>query len=147
MLRKYIAIATSKPWAILMKLDTKKNHNVWTFVHITRRMQFQNVWRSFIKVWVFMQNTFLFATAPVFLYPRNKVVGGGGGVYWNQIVRPSFRLSVCPPICRCHGFRALGRYPYHLESPYHTYGLPWEENIPYWFWGEKIKGQAHWTLK
>ena len=22
---------------------------------------------------------------------------------------------------------------------------PWEEDVPYWFWGQKVKGQAHWT--
>ena len=33
-------------------------------------------------------------------------------------------LTVCPSVCRRNGFRALDSYPYHLESPYHTYGLP-----------------------
>jgi hypothetical protein len=37
-----------------------------------------------------------------------------GGVYWNRVVRPSVDAF---------GFRALDHYPYHLESPYHTYGL------------------------
>jgi hypothetical protein len=31
-----------------------------------------------------------------------------------------------------YGFRALDHYPYHLESPYHTYiNYPCEEDIPY----------------
>jgi hypothetical protein len=32
----------------------------------------------------------------------------------------------CPSVCRRNGFRALERYPYHIESPYHTYRLSME---------------------
>jgi hypothetical protein len=47
------------------------------------------------------------------LYPPQR---NCGWVYWNRVVRPS--------VCRRNGFRALDHYPYHLESPYHTYRLP-----------------------
>jgi hypothetical protein len=48
-------------------------------------------------------------------------MGGGGGY-------TGIGLSVC----RRNGFRALDSYPYHLESPYHTYkDYPWEEDDPY----------------
>jgi hypothetical protein len=30
----------------------------------------------------------------------------------------------CPSVCRRNGFQALDHYPYHLETPYHTYRLP-----------------------
>jgi hypothetical protein len=55
----------------------------------------------------------------IFIPPAMKL-WGGGGVYWNRVVC----LSVHPSVCRRNGFRALEHYPYHLESPYHTYGLP-----------------------
>ena len=42
--------------------------------------------------------------------PTTKLWGGYTGI----------GLSVC----RRNGFRALDHYPYYLESPYHTYGLP-----------------------
>ena len=40
------------------------------------------------------------------LYPPNEV---GGGVYWIHLVRPSVRLSVCPSVCRRHGFRSISQ--------------------------------------
>jgi hypothetical protein len=46
------------------------------------------------------------------------------GIYWNRVVHPSIFLSICPSVCRRNGFRALEHYPYHLDSPYLTYGLP-----------------------
>ena len=38
--------------------------------------------------------------------PPNEV---GGGVYWIHLVRPSVRLSVCPSVCRRHGFRSISQ--------------------------------------
>jgi hypothetical protein len=49
--------------------------------------------------------------SPSIYTPRNEVVG-------------DVLESSCPSVCRRNGFRALDHYPYHLESPYHTYGLP-----------------------
>jgi hypothetical protein len=49
--------------------------------------------------------------------PRNEVVGGYSDY-------TGIRLSVRPSVCRRNGFRALDHYPYHLESPYHSYRLP-----------------------
>jgi hypothetical protein len=51
-------------------------------------------------------------------YTPHFVVGGYTGIGL------SVRLSVRPSVCRRTGFRALDHYPYHLESPYRTYGLP-----------------------
>jgi hypothetical protein len=56
-----------------------------------------------------------------FYYTHNEVVGGGGIL---ESVCPSIRLSWRPSVFRRNGFRALDTYPYHLESPYHTYRLP-----------------------
>jgi hypothetical protein len=53
----------------------------------------------------------------VFIPPATKL---WGGILESQVVRPSVR----PSVCRCNGFRALDHYPYHLESPYHSYRLP-----------------------
>ena len=41
-----------------------------------------------------------------FIPPPNEV---GGGVYWIHLVRPSVRLSVCPSVCRRHGFRSISQ--------------------------------------
>ena len=38
----------------------------------------------------------------VFIPPPNEV---GGGVYWIHLVRP----SVCPSVCRRHGFRSISQ--------------------------------------
>ena len=42
----------------------------------------------------------------VIIPPPNEV---GGGVYWIHLVRPSVRLSVCPSVCRRHGFRSISQ--------------------------------------
>ena len=44
---------------------------------------------------------------PVFIIPPPNEVGGG--VYWIHLVRPSVRLSVCPSVCRRHGFRSISQ--------------------------------------
>ena len=33
--------------------------------------------------------------------------GGGGGSYWIHLVRLSVFLSVCPSVCRRHGFQGI----------------------------------------
>ena len=42
----------------------------------------------------------------IFIPPPNEV---GGGLYWIHLVRPSVRLSVCPSVCRRHGFRSISQ--------------------------------------
>ena len=42
----------------------------------------------------------------IIIPPPNEV---GGGVYWIHHVRPSVRLSVCPSVCRRHGFRSISQ--------------------------------------
>jgi hypothetical protein len=51
------------------------------------------------------------------IIPPQRSCGGYTGIGL------SVRLCVHPSVCRRNGFRALDSYPYHVESPYHTYGL------------------------
>jgi hypothetical protein len=65
---------------------------------------------------------------------------------------PVFILeSGCPSFNRCNGLRALKRYPFHLESPYHTYGLHMAERCSLltlmFYLDFGVKSQAHWTWK
>jgi hypothetical protein len=48
-------------------------------------------------------------------------------------------LSVRLSVCRRNSFRALECYPYHLESPYHAYGLPMGGKCSLFFF--RSKGQ------
>ena len=50
---------------------------------------------------------FLFCWDGIFIIPPPNEVGGG--VYWIHLVRPSVRLSVCPSVCRRHGFRSISQ--------------------------------------
>ena len=47
-------------------------------------------------------NLFLGNPKKIFIPPRNEV---GGGIYWIHLVRP----SVCPSVCRRHGFRSISQ--------------------------------------
>ena len=37
------------------------------------------------------------------------------GVYWIHLVRPSVRLSVCPSVCRRHGFRSISQVCFRIS--------------------------------
>jgi hypothetical protein len=67
---------------------------------------------------------------------------GKGGIYWNRVFRPSIhefvveRSSVLDIEVEIWfpGSRVLC---FHLERLYHTYRLPWEEDVPYQTWGQR----------
>ena len=50
----------------------------------------------------FIQNILWQQRGSMFIPPPNEV---GGGVYWIHLVRP----SVCPSVCRRHGFRSISQ--------------------------------------
>ena len=37
------------------------------------------------------------------------------GVYWIHLVRPSVRMSVCPSVCRRHGFRSISQVSFGIS--------------------------------
>ena len=48
----------------------------------------------------------------IIIPPPNEV---GGEVYWIHLVRPSVRLSVCPSVCRRHGFRSISQVSFRIS--------------------------------
>ena len=59
-------------------------------------------------------------------------------------------INVSAPIHVVHSLiyltsRAVKRHASYAHITHIDY--PWKEDVPYWFWGQKFKGQAHWTSK